>query len=106
MKKTPMNSRNIRKFSLLLSIATIFAATFVMLQLLSAPAVIETVYAGSTLTPTPEPPPPTNTPEPLPTNTPVPEAAHINHPTDLPAQAAIDEVCITQITTIKPATLP
>ena len=38
-----------------------------------APSMVQTVYAGSTLTPTSEPPPPTNTPEPPPpTNTPEP----------------------------------
>ena len=79
MNTRNLNTKDRRKFSLLLSVTTVFAAAFIMAQLLFSPTMVQTVYAGSTLTPTPVPvdtatpvPAPTDTPAPLPTDTPVP----------------------------------
>ena len=83
MTKKNNNLRNQHKLRLTISVVAVFAAAFVLAQLMFAPNMVQTVYAGSTLTPTSVPIPPTATPVP-PTATTVPPTATTVPPTATP----------------------
>lgn len=79
MKTKKSSTKNRRKFSLLISMTTFFVTALFLIQLMFAPSMVQTVYAGSTLTPTSEPPP-TNTPAPAPPATETPAPPPTNTP--------------------------